>query len=85
MNAVKRWLFRWMSNQQKLRFLLDEGTMLGMRNKNGRTAYLYMLHNWCAEVIFRDDMPENEAEKIFVFRSVKQFNQYLEQELRKSL
>lgn len=85
MTAIKRWLFRWLSNQQKLRLLLDEGTVLGMRNKNGRIAYLYMFHNWCIEVIFQDDRPENQAENIFVFASAKQFNQYLEQELRQTL
>lgn len=84
MNAFRKWIFRWLSNQQKLQYLLNEGTLLGLRNKNGRTAYLYMLHDWCAEVIFQDDLPDNKAEKIFVFSDVKQFNRYLEQELRQS-
>lgn len=85
MNAIKRRLFRWLSNQQKIWFLQNEGTMLGMRSKNGRTAYLYMLHNWCAEVIFQDDLPEKQVEKIHVFSNVRDFNRYLEQEVRQIL
>lgn len=84
MMTLKRWLFRYLPNRKKLEYLLNEGTMLGMRSKDGRTAYLYMLHNWCAEVFFVDDQPEKQAEKIVVFANVKQFNQYLEKELRQN-
>ncbi len=79
---IKRCIFRWLPNEKKLHYLLNEGTLLGIRNKNGRMAYLYMIHNWCAEVVFREDVPYSQAEEIFVFPGVKQFNQYLESELR---
>ncbi len=81
-DLLKRWIFRWLPDKKKLNYLLNKGTMLGLRTKNGRTAYLYMLHTWCVEVIFREDLPCNDAEKIFVFPNVRQFNQYLEKELR---
>jgi len=81
-HLIKRWVFRWLPDHKKLSCLLNEGTLLGMRSKNGRTAYLYMFHNWCAEVIFQQDTPHSEVEKILIFSNVAQFNQYLEKELR---
>lgn len=58
--------------------------MLGTRMKNGRKAYLYMLRDFCAEVIFQQDNEFLLAEQITTFPSVKEFNNYLEQEFKAS-
>jgi hypothetical protein len=71
-----------MSFRKKIDYLRDRGTMLGTRLKNGRKAYLYIIKDFCAEVIFQKDNTELSAEQITTFANVKEFNSYLEREFR---
>jgi hypothetical protein len=84
MNVVKRWLFRWLPDHKKVRFLQNKGSIVGVRAKGGRTAFIYMLGKLFVEVIYRNDTPGEEVERIFVFSNVRELNGYLEQEFRKS-
>lgn len=74
--------FRLLSESKKVAYLHEQGTILGTRIKNGRKAYLYMLKDFCVEVIFKQDNAELSPEKVTTFDSVKEFNNYLEKEFR---
>src|SRR5689334_24598810 len=74
--------FRLLSESKKVSYLHEQGTMLGTRLKNGRKAYLYMLKDFCVEVIFKQDNVDLSLEKVRTFDSVKEFNSYLEKEFR---
>ncbi|MBX2964294.1 MAG: hypothetical protein KF687_17425 [Cyclobacteriaceae bacterium] len=74
--------FKSLSAKSKIVALRDKGIMLGTRIKNGRKAYLYLLRDLCAEVIFQNDDAEMQPERITTFSSVSEFNKYLEREFR---
>lgn len=76
--------FKSLSATKQLATLRETGTMLGTRLKNGRKAYLYLLKDFCAEVIFQNDDAELSPEKITTFDNVKEFNNYLEREFKAS-
>jgi len=79
---IGRMFFRLLSESKKVAYLHEQGTILGTRIKNGRKAYLYMLKDFCVEVIFKQDNTELSPEKVTTFDSVKEFNSYLEKEFR---
>jgi hypothetical protein len=79
---IDRLLFRLMSVRKKINYLREQGTILGTRLKNGRKAYLYIVKDFCAEVIFQNDNAERTAEQVTTFSNVKEFNSYLEREFR---
>ncbi|MBX2967347.1 MAG: hypothetical protein KF845_14470 [Cyclobacteriaceae bacterium] len=76
--------FKSLSAAKQITALREKGTMLGTRQKSGRKAYLYLLKDFCAEVIFQNDDARYSPEKITTFNSVKEFNNYLEREFRAS-
>lgn len=79
---IGRTIFNFLSRSQKIAYLQEKGIALGTRIKNGRKAYLYMIKDFCVEVIFQHDNEEMNFEKITTFPSVKEFNNYLEREFR---
>jgi len=79
---IGRMFFRLLSESKKVAYLHEQGTMLGTRLKNGRKAYLYMLKDFCVEVIFKQDNIDLSPEKVTTFDNVKEFNSYLEREFR---
>jgi hypothetical protein len=79
-----RMLFKYLSENQQIARLKEKGTILGTRLKNGRKAYLYILTDFCVEVIFQNDNEELNPEKVTTFASVQEFNSYLEKEFRAS-
>jgi hypothetical protein len=79
---IGRMFFKFLSESKKVAYLHEQGTILGTRIKNGRKAYLYMLKDFCVEVIFKHDNVELSPEKVTTFDSVKEFNSYLEKEFK---
>lgn len=79
---IGRMFFRLLSESKKVAYIHEQGTMLGTRLKNGRKAYLYMLKDFCVEVIFKQDNIDLTPERVTTFDSVKEFNNYLEKEFR---
>ncbi|MFN3839999.1 MAG: hypothetical protein ACK4RF_04760 [Cyclobacteriaceae bacterium] len=79
---IDRLIFRLMSLRKKIDYLREQGTLLGTRLKDGRKAYLYIIKNFCAEVIYQKDNAALAAERITTFANVTEFNNYLERELR---
>lgn len=58
------------------------GIMLASRKKNGRQVYIYMFRSVFAEVIFKEDDPEKEAESLLLINGLKKLNQHLEDETK---
>ena len=58
------------------------GIMLASRKKGGRQVYIYMYQNLFAEIVFKDDDPEKEAESLLVINGLKKLNQHLENETK---
>jgi hypothetical protein len=79
---IGRMFFRFLSESNKIAYIREQGTILGTRLKNGRKAYLYMLADFCVEVIFKQDNSDMGPERVTTFSSVKEFNNYLEKEFK---
>ena len=79
---IGRMFFKFLSESKQVAYLHENGTVLGTRIKNGRKAYLYMIKDFCVEVIFQHDNQELNPETVTTFSSVKEFNSYLEKEFK---
>jgi hypothetical protein len=79
-----RMFFKFLSESKKISYLREKGTVLGTRLKNGRKAYMYMIADFCVEVIFQHDNQEMNPERVTTFSNVQEFNSYLEREFRAS-
>jgi hypothetical protein len=76
--------FKFLSESKQVAYLKENGVALGTRLKNDRKAYLYLLNNFCVEVLFNKDNDQLEPEKVTTFPSLKDFNNYLEKEFKAS-
>jgi hypothetical protein len=79
---IFKWGFKYFSLGKQLDYLKEHGIMLGSRMHNNRMVFLYMVKNFFVEVIYKNDSLEKEVEKLNVFSSVGQLNQYLEKEFK---
>ncbi len=79
---IGRMIFNFLSESSQIAYLREKGTMLGTRLKNGRKAYMYMIKDFCVEVVFKQDNAEMNPEQVITFANVKEFNSYLEREFR---
>jgi hypothetical protein len=73
-----------MSLQKQIRYLKKKGVALGTRAKNGRKIYIYMLRDLFIEVLYKDDNPDNEPEKLNMLHGLNNLNEYLEREFKTS-
>ena len=58
------------------------GIMLASRKREGRQVYIYMYRDLFAEIIFKEDDPEKEAESLLLINGLKKLNQHLENETK---
>jgi hypothetical protein len=75
-------IFKNLSESGKLRFLRDHGVSLGVRMRENRKVFIYMVKDFFVEVIYQQDNTESEAETLNIFDSLKGLNSYLENEFR---
>jgi len=74
--------FKRMNLRQQVRMLRRKGIVLGTRVKDGRKIYIYMMKDIFAEVLYKNDNTDEEAEKISILRGLDNLNNYLENEFR---
>ena len=79
-----RFFFNRMSLQKQAIYLKKKGIMLGTRLKEGRKIYIYMISDLFAEVLFKNDNVDNEAEQLNLLRGLDNLNDYLEKEFKAS-
>lgn len=77
-------IFKNLSESRKLSFLREYGITLGVRVRENRKVFIYMVKDFFVEVLYRDDNSEGEAERMNVFDSLKGLNSYLENEFKKA-
>lgn len=75
-------IFKNLSESGKLRFLREHGVSLGVRMRENRKVFIYMVKDFFVEVIYRQDNSDSEAEKLNIFDSLKGLNEYLESEFK---
>jgi hypothetical protein len=75
-------IFKNLSESGKLRFLRKHGVSLGVRVRENRKVFIYMVKDFFVEVLYRNDNNEGEAERLNVFDSLKGLSAYLENEFR---
>lgn len=74
--------FKRMNLRQQVRMLRRKGIVLGTRVKDGRKIYIYMMKDIFAEVLYKNDNTDEDAEKISILRGLDNLNNYLENEFR---
>jgi hypothetical protein len=79
---IGRMFFKFLSESKQITYLQEKGTVLGTRIKNGRKAYMYMIADFCVEVIFQQDNQDLSPECVTTFSNVREFNNYLEREFK---
>ncbi len=58
--------------------------MLGVRTKNNRKIFTYMLNDLFVEVLYKYDNSDDAVEKVNMLKGLKNLNSYLENEFRTS-
>ncbi|HOX83644.1 MAG TPA: hypothetical protein PLJ60_09720 [Chryseolinea sp.] len=58
--------------------------MLGVRTKNNRKIFTYMLNDLFVEVLYKNDNANDDAEKVNMLKGLKNLNSYLEKEFKTS-
>ena len=81
-NTYSACSFKNLSESGKLRFLREHGVSLGVRMRENRKVFIYMVKDFFVEVLYQHDNIEGEAEKLNVFDSLKGLNSYLEKEFK---
>jgi hypothetical protein len=79
---VIKFLFTRLSLSWQVSLMKKRGIMLGTRNKGGREVYTYMLRNLFAEILYRNDNPEEPVEKFIVISGLRNLNDYFEREIK---
>ena len=75
-------IFKNLSESGKLRFLREHGVSLGVRVRENRKVFIYMVKDFFVEVLYCNDNSEGDAEKLNIFDSLKGLNSYLENEFK---
>jgi hypothetical protein len=71
-----------MSLAQQVKFMKKRGIVLGTRWKDGRHVHMYMFRNLFAEVLYKNDDPAEEAEKLEMISGLAELNKKLEKEMK---
>jgi hypothetical protein len=69
---------------KQVNFLKKKGIMLGTRIKEGRKIYIYMFRDLFAEILYKNDNPEESAESLKMVTGLENLNNHLENEFRTS-
>lgn len=71
-----------MSPRKQAAYIRKKGTLLGIRIKNDRKVYIYMLTNLFVEVVYKNDDVNADPERTKLLPGLERLNQYLEQEFK---
>ena len=77
-------LLRKMNASRQVQFLKKRGIVLGVRQRNKRQIYLYMYLNTFAEVLYKNDNPDEPVEKVVLISGLEKLNRYLERDVKSS-
>lgn len=77
-----QFFIRQMSPRRQAAYIRKKGTLLGIRIKDQRKVYIYMITNLFIEVIFENDDVSGDAERTKLLPGLKKLNDYLENEFK---
>jgi hypothetical protein len=79
-----KWVFNYLPEGKKIDYVKKRGIVLGSRIRNGRKVHLYMIGNFFAEVIYKNDNVNQQPENLDTFSNLNNLNVYLESEFRRA-
>jgi hypothetical protein len=77
-----KFLFSLFSTSWQVNLMRKRGIMLGTRKKGGRQVYTYMFRNLFAEILYRNDDPEEPAENFIMISGFRKLNDHFEKEIK---
>ncbi len=81
---ILKFFFKHLSAQKQIDYLKKKGVMIGVRTKESRKVYTYMLRDLFVEVLYKNDNINESAEKISMLSGLKNLNSHLEKEFKAS-
>ncbi len=81
---ILKFFFKHLSLHKQIDYLKKKGVMLGVRTKNNRKIFTYMLNDLFVEVLYKNDNANDDAEKVNMLKGLKNLNSYLEKEFKTS-
>ena len=77
-----QFVFRYASKRNKAKSIADSGTLMGIRDRNGRKVFLIMVKTFFVEAFYVNDDADGELESFNVIGNIGLFNSYMEKEFR---
>ena len=75
-------LIRLFSENRQVNFIKKRGLILDSRSRQGRQVFLYNYGDLFAEIVYRNDNPEEPAEDLVLVNGLKNLKKHLEKEYR---
>jgi hypothetical protein len=77
-----QFVFRYASKKNKEKSIAESGTVMGIRDRNGRKVFLIMVKTFFIEAFYLNDDADGELESFSVIGNIGLFNSYMEKEFR---
>ena len=82
MGMLLKFVFKRLSLSKQANFMKCRGIVVGTRKKEGRQAYLYMVNNLFAEILYENDNPHMKAEALVLLDGLHNLQTYLGNDIR---
>jgi hypothetical protein len=77
-----QFVFRYASKKNKEKTIAESGTVMGIRERNGRKIFLIMIKTFFVEAFYVNDDVNGELESFNVIGNIGLFNSYMEKEFK---
>jgi hypothetical protein len=77
-----QFVFRYTSKKKREKTITESGTVMGIRERNGRKVFLIMVKNFFIEAFYVNDNADGELESFNVIGNIGLFNSYMEKEFK---
>jgi hypothetical protein len=77
-----QFVFRYASKKNKEKTIAESGTVMGIRERNGRKIFLIMIKTFFVEAFYVKDDINGELESFNVIGNIGLFNSYMEKEFK---
>ena len=74
---ILKFILNRLSVGRQVDFMKKRGILLATRQRNGRHVYIYMFRELFAEIIFRNDNPEEAVEEMKLISGLERLNDHL--------
>lgn len=73
---------RSLSPKKLERFVRKRGFLLAIRNRKGKSTYIYMYRRYFAIIAYQDDTPASAPMEVTLITGIKNLNSFLQQDLK---